>query len=101
MESSTPYRQTGLGTGAAPARRSDSVGAGRAGRATAPYRSLPVGRRRPRPSTALSHPLGTFAGMPLLEGLDPAQHQAVVSEAQPLCILAPAGSGKTRVLTRR
>jgi DNA helicase-2/ATP-dependent DNA helicase PcrA len=39
--------------------------------------------------------------MPLLEGLDPAQHRAVVSEAQPLCILAPAGSGKTRVLTRR
>lgn len=39
--------------------------------------------------------------MPLLEGLDPGQHQAVVSDAQPLCILAPAGSGKTRVLTRR
>jgi len=37
----------------------------------------------------------------LLEGLDPAQHLAVVSDAQPLCILAPAGSGKTRVLTRR
>ncbi|HET7488925.1 MAG TPA: ATP-dependent DNA helicase UvrD2 [Acidimicrobiales bacterium] len=37
----------------------------------------------------------------LLDGLDPAQHRAVVSEAQPLCILAPAGSGKTRVLTRR
>lgn len=39
--------------------------------------------------------------MELLEGLDPAQHRAVVSDAQPLCILAPAGSGKTRVLTRR
>ena len=39
--------------------------------------------------------------MDLLDGLDPAQHQAVVSDAQPLCILAPAGSGKTRVLTRR
>ena len=39
--------------------------------------------------------------MQLLDGLDPAQHQAVVSDAQPLCILAPAGSGKTRVLTRR
>jgi len=37
----------------------------------------------------------------LLGGLDPTQHQAVVSEAHPLCILAPAGSGKTRVLTRR
>ena len=39
--------------------------------------------------------------MDLLDGLDPAQHRAVASEAQPLCILAPAGSGKTRVLTRR
>ncbi|HUR23381.1 MAG TPA: ATP-dependent DNA helicase UvrD2 [Acidimicrobiales bacterium] len=39
--------------------------------------------------------------MQLLEGLDPAQHGAVVSEAAPLCILAGAGSGKTRVLTSR
>jgi DNA helicase-2/ATP-dependent DNA helicase PcrA len=37
----------------------------------------------------------------ILDGLDPAQHEAVVSEASPLCILAGAGSGKTRVLTRR
>jgi len=37
----------------------------------------------------------------LLDGLDPVQRAAVVSEAQPLCILAGAGSGKTRVLTRR
>lgn len=37
----------------------------------------------------------------LLEGLDEAQAAAVTSTAQPLVILAPAGSGKTRVLTRR
>ena len=37
----------------------------------------------------------------LLEGLDPAQHVAVTSPGRPLGILAPAGSGKTRVLTRR
>jgi len=37
----------------------------------------------------------------LLAGLNPAQAEAVTSEAQPLCILAGAGSGKTRVLTRR
>ena len=53
------------------------------------------------PSTALSHPLGSFAGVDLFAGLDESQHLAVVSPAQPLCILAPAGSGKTRVLTRR
>ncbi len=37
----------------------------------------------------------------LLDGLTEAQSAAVTSEAQPLCILAGAGSGKTRVLTRR
>jgi DNA helicase-2/ATP-dependent DNA helicase PcrA len=37
----------------------------------------------------------------LLAGLTPAQARAVESDAAPLCILAGAGSGKTRVLTRR
>ena len=37
----------------------------------------------------------------LLDGLTAAQLSAVVSEAAPLCILAGAGAGKTRVLTRR
>jgi DNA helicase-2/ATP-dependent DNA helicase PcrA len=37
----------------------------------------------------------------LLQGLDDAQRQAVSSSAMPLVVLAPAGSGKTRVLTRR
>jgi len=37
----------------------------------------------------------------LLRDLDPLQHDAVTSDAAPLAIIAPAGSGKTRVLTRR
>jgi DNA helicase-2/ATP-dependent DNA helicase PcrA len=37
----------------------------------------------------------------LLDDLDPTQHEAVTSTVAPLAIIAPAGSGKTRVLTRR
>ncbi len=37
----------------------------------------------------------------LLHGLNEGQTRAVTSSARPLCILAGAGSGKTRVLTRR
>ena len=37
----------------------------------------------------------------LLHDLDEAQRRAVTSPARPLAVVAPAGSGKTRVLTRR
>ncbi len=37
----------------------------------------------------------------LLDDLDDDQRRAVTTAAAPLCIVAPAGSGKTRVLTRR
>ena len=37
----------------------------------------------------------------LLDDLDPFQYDAVTSTAAPLAIIAPAGSGQTRVLTRR
>ena len=37
----------------------------------------------------------------MLHGLDDAQHEAVVHPAPPLRIIAGAGAGKTRVLTRR
>lgn len=37
----------------------------------------------------------------LLDGLTPAQREAVCVDGAPLCILAGPGSGKTRVLTRR
>ena len=37
----------------------------------------------------------------IVEGLDDRQREAVVTDAAPLAIIASAGSGKTRVLTRR
>ncbi|WP_345082331.1 UvrD-helicase domain-containing protein [Brachybacterium paraconglomeratum] len=44
----------------------------------------------------------TAAGLAeLVDGLNPAQHQAVEHRGSPLLIVAGAGSGKTRVLTRR
>src|SRR5580658_9108945 len=52
-----------------------------------------------------SHPADTVAAVAehdtLLSDLDPHQRAAVTEPHTPLAILAPAGSGKTRVLTRR
>ncbi|MBI2704605.1 MAG: ATP-dependent DNA helicase UvrD2 [Actinobacteria bacterium] len=45
--------------------------------------------------------MGDLGVEALLDGLNASQRAAVVSETNPLCILAGAGSGKTRVLTRR
>ncbi|HEY8544971.1 MAG TPA: ATP-dependent DNA helicase UvrD2 [Acidimicrobiales bacterium] len=47
------------------------------------------------------HTVPGATGDELLYDLDDAQRRAVTSPARPLAILAPAGSGKTRVLTRR
>ncbi|MGH9064460.1 MAG: UvrD-helicase domain-containing protein, partial [Acidimicrobiales bacterium] len=56
--------------------------------------SLPAG-------TGSAPPAGGTGTQRLLHGLTEAQRHSVLVEAAPLCILAGAGSGKTRVLTRR
>ena len=43
----------------------------------------------------------TGGNHPLLDGLNPAQREAVIHAGTPLLIVAGAGSGKTRVLTNR
>jgi DNA helicase II / ATP-dependent DNA helicase PcrA len=97
--------------GARPGGRQPYVGTERAPRRSelrrsedysGPFRVPAVARRRRR-SRFLAHPFGTFAIVPdpLLDDLDAEQRAAVTTPHAPLAILAPAGSGKTRVLTRR
>jgi DNA helicase II / ATP-dependent DNA helicase PcrA len=48
-----------------------------------------------------SQPSGTPTADDILDALDPEQRQVAVSSSGPMCVLAGAGTGKTRAITHR
>jgi DNA helicase-2/ATP-dependent DNA helicase PcrA len=55
----------------------------------------------PPPSQPSSQPRGTPTADDILDALDPEQREVAASPSGPMCVLAGAGTGKTRAITHR
>ena len=53
------------------------------------------------PSQTKSQPSATPTADEILDALDPEQRQVAMSSSGPMCVLAGAGTGKTRAITHR
>ncbi|HTJ70833.1 MAG TPA: DNA helicase PcrA [Actinospica sp.] len=82
-----------------PARREAGEGDGQGERGDQPSPTAPPSRSGSGHTSHAPHPPRDLEAM--LDGLNPAQREAVVHSGTPLLIVAGAGSGKTRVLTNR